>query len=163
MQLQAAIFKAYDIRGVVPEALNTDVAHALGLAFGAEALVQGETTVAVGRDGRLSGPALSAALIRGLVASLSTGEGPFRVDGPCEALFLAWEDDEASGILPHLLACGGDPRKVHMLRGVTDEEVPEVADNATVVKLFRVMLLMPVVMLITFLYRNHHELDDAHL
>ncbi len=61
-------------------------------------------------------------LIRGLVASLSTGEGPFRVDGPCEALFLAWEDDEASGILPHLLACGGDPRKVHMLRGVTDEE-----------------------------------------
>jgi len=38
---------------------------------------------------------------------------------------------------------------------------PEVADNATVVKLFRVMLLMPVVMLITFLYRNHHELDDA--
>ena len=69
MQLQAAIFKAYDIRGVVPEALNTDVAHALGLAFGAEALVQGETTVAVGRDGRLSGPALSAALIRGLVAA----------------------------------------------------------------------------------------------
>ena len=56
------------------------------------------------------------------MASLSTGEGPFRVDGPCEALFLAWEDDEASGILPHLLACGGDPRKVHMLRGVTDEE-----------------------------------------
>jgi phosphomannomutase len=69
MQLSASIFKAYDIRGVVPSTLNEDVAEALGQAFGAEALLQAETTVAVGRDGRLSGPALSAALIRGLVAS----------------------------------------------------------------------------------------------
>ena len=42
MQVTPAIFKAYDIRGVVPDALNTDVAHALGRAFGAEALTQGE-------------------------------------------------------------------------------------------------------------------------
>ena len=66
LQLQPAIFKAYDIRGVVPDALNTDVAHALGRAFGAEALAQGETTVAVGRDGRLSSPSLAQALIQGL-------------------------------------------------------------------------------------------------
>ncbi len=66
MQVQPAIFKAYDIRGVVPDALNTDVAHALGRAFGAEALLQGETTVAVGRDGRISSPSLAQALIRGL-------------------------------------------------------------------------------------------------
>ncbi|MCU0762525.1 MAG: putative sulfate exporter family transporter [Hydrogenophaga sp.] len=38
---------------------------------------------------------------------------------------------------------------------------PEVADSATVVKLFRVMLLMPVVMAISFLYRNHHTLDEG--
>ena len=37
---------------------------------------------------------------------------------------------------------------------------PEVADSATVVKLFRVMLLMPVVMAISFVYRNHHTLDE---
>ncbi len=67
MQVTASIFKAYDIRGVVPATLDESVAEALGHAFGTVARQQGETTVAVGRDGRLSGPALSAALIRGLV------------------------------------------------------------------------------------------------
>ncbi len=69
MQLNASIFKAYDIRGVVPSTINEDVAQALGQAFGTQALKEGETTVAVGRDGRLSGPSLAAALMRGLVAS----------------------------------------------------------------------------------------------
>ncbi|MDP1687208.1 phosphomannomutase/phosphoglucomutase [Hydrogenophaga sp.] len=69
MQVTPSIFKAYDIRGVTPTALNEEVAEALGLAFGAQAMKLGEKSVAVGRDGRLSGPALSAALIRGLVAA----------------------------------------------------------------------------------------------
>ena len=69
MQLAASIFKAYDIRGIVPSSLNEAVAEGLGRAFGSIARQEGETMVAVGRDGRLSGPALSAALIRGLVAS----------------------------------------------------------------------------------------------
>jgi phosphomannomutase len=66
MQITSSIFKAYDIRGVVPSTLNEEVALGLGRAFGTVALAQGETTVAVGRDGRLSGPALSEALMRGL-------------------------------------------------------------------------------------------------
>jgi phosphomannomutase len=69
MQLSPTIFKAYDVRGIVPTTLNEEVAEALGRAFGQAARKEGETTVAVGRDGRLSGPALSAALVRGLVAS----------------------------------------------------------------------------------------------
>ena len=69
MQLDAAIFKAYDIRGIVPAAIDEALAEALGLAFGTVALAEGEATVAVGRDGRLSGPSLAAALTRGLVAS----------------------------------------------------------------------------------------------
>ncbi|MDO9203288.1 MAG: phosphomannomutase/phosphoglucomutase, partial [Hydrogenophaga sp.] len=69
MQVAASIFKAYDIRGIVPSTLTEAVAEALGLAFGTVAMRQGERTVAVGRDGRLSGPSLSAALIRGLVAT----------------------------------------------------------------------------------------------
>ena len=69
MQVASSIFKAYDIRGVTPTALNEEVAEALGLAFGTRAMQLGEKTVAVGRDGRLSGPGLSAALIRGLVAA----------------------------------------------------------------------------------------------
>ena len=68
MQLSASIFKAYDICGVVPSTLTGQVAQALGKAFGTLALREGQKTVAVGRDGRLSGPALSAALIQGLVS-----------------------------------------------------------------------------------------------
>ena len=69
MAFAPSIFKAYDIRGIVPAALDEGVAKALGQAFGAAALALGEKAVAVGRDGRLSGPALSRALIDGLVAS----------------------------------------------------------------------------------------------
>jgi len=69
MLFNASIFKAYDIRGVVPSTINEDVAFALGKAFGAAAVAANEKTVAVGRDGRLSGPTLAAALIRGLGAS----------------------------------------------------------------------------------------------
>jgi phosphomannomutase len=69
MQLSPSIFKAYDIRGIVPSSLTEEVAQALGWAFGQQAQAEGEKVVAVGRDGRLSGPALSAALVRGLVAS----------------------------------------------------------------------------------------------
>ena len=69
MQLNASIFKAYDIRGVTPTTINEEVAFALGRAFGAAALAAKEKTVAVGRDGRLSGPTLAEALMRGLAAS----------------------------------------------------------------------------------------------
>ena len=68
MQASASIFKAYDIRGIVPSTINEEVAEALGKVFGTAALREGETTVAVGRDGRLSGPALGAALMRGLAS-----------------------------------------------------------------------------------------------
>ncbi len=69
MQVDASIFKAYDVRGIVPASLNEEVAQGLGRAFGTLAKKEGETTVAVGRDGRLSGPALSAALVRGLLSA----------------------------------------------------------------------------------------------
>ncbi len=69
MHLSPSIFKAYDIRGVVPSSLDAQVAHALGRAFGLHAQSHGEKTVAVGRDGRLSGPELSKALIQGLIES----------------------------------------------------------------------------------------------
>ncbi len=67
MQIIASSFKAYDIRGVVPSALHAEFALGLGRAFGTIALREGQKAVAVGRDGRLSGSTLSAALVRGLV------------------------------------------------------------------------------------------------
>jgi phosphomannomutase len=69
MQLSPTLFKAYDIRGIVPFSLNEEVAQSLGRAFGRLAIREGERSVAVGRDGRLSGSALSRALTRGLLAS----------------------------------------------------------------------------------------------
>nr|WP_297357658.1 phosphomannomutase/phosphoglucomutase [uncultured Caldimonas sp.] len=66
MKVAASIFKAYDVRGIVGQTLDESVAEHLGRAFGTEARALGETTVAVGRDGRLSGPAMAAALIKGL-------------------------------------------------------------------------------------------------
>ena len=69
MKVQASAFKAYDIRGIVGESLNEEMAEHLGRAFGTEAKLIGEKAVAVGRDGRLSGPSLVAALIRGLAST----------------------------------------------------------------------------------------------
>ena len=69
MKADASIFKAYDIRGIVGRTVDAVFAEHLGRAFGTEALKIGEKAVAVGRDGRLSGPALSAALVRGLAST----------------------------------------------------------------------------------------------
>jgi len=66
MQVHPSIFKAYDIRGVVGQTIDATFAEHLGRAFGSEAVAAGEKAVAVGRDGRLSGPKLAAALIKGL-------------------------------------------------------------------------------------------------
>jgi phosphomannomutase/phosphoglucomutase len=66
LPLQSSIFKAYDIRGIVGSTLDADIARQIGLAFGAAVRAKGETTAVIGRDGRLSGPQLSAALAAGL-------------------------------------------------------------------------------------------------
>ncbi len=69
MKVQASAFKAYDIRGIVGKGIDETFAEHLGRAFGSEALAAGEKAVAVGRDGRLSGPGLVAALVRGLAST----------------------------------------------------------------------------------------------
>jgi phosphomannomutase/phosphoglucomutase len=67
--LSKTIFKAYDIRGVIGSTLDAGIARSIGQAFGRAALAKGERTVAIGRDGRLSGPELAAALADGLQAA----------------------------------------------------------------------------------------------
>jgi len=61
-----AIFRAYDIRGVVGKTLNADVARLLGQSIGKLMGEKGLREIVVGRDGRLSGPQLAAALAEGL-------------------------------------------------------------------------------------------------
>src|SRR6476469_5088554 len=69
LALSQTIFKAYDIRGVIGKTLDAGVAHKIGQAFGRAALAKGERSVVIGRDGRLSGPELAAALAQGLQAA----------------------------------------------------------------------------------------------
>ncbi len=63
------IFKAYDIRGIVDTTLTPDAVRIIGHALGSEAVARGQQTIAVGRDGRLSGPALAGALSDGIRAA----------------------------------------------------------------------------------------------
>lgn len=74
------IFKAYDIRGVVGETLTDEIVRDIGRAIGSEALISGQRVIAVGRDGRLSGPAFAAALAEGIRSTgcdvIDIGMGP---------------------------------------------------------------------------------------
>ena len=69
VNIDRSIFRAYDIRGVVGETLTPAVARALGRAIGSEARERGLKEIVVGRDGRLSGPDMVAALVEGLRAT----------------------------------------------------------------------------------------------
>ena len=68
-QLPAEIFKAYDIRGIVDKSMTADVVRQIGHALGSLAVEQGQNAIAVGRDGRLSGPELAGALMDGICAA----------------------------------------------------------------------------------------------
>jgi phosphomannomutase / phosphoglucomutase len=68
-KLPAEIFKAYDIRGIVDKSLTADVVRQVGHALGSLAIEQGQKAIAVGRDGRLSGPELAGALMDGICAA----------------------------------------------------------------------------------------------
>ncbi len=67
-EISASLFRAYDIRGVVGDTLTSDAVHAIARAFAAEAAARDQYRVVIARDGRLSGPELSAALREGLIA-----------------------------------------------------------------------------------------------
>ena len=65
----AHIFRAYDIRGIVGQGIDAKTIQLIGHAIGSEALDKGQTTLLAGADTRLSSPELSAALIKGILAS----------------------------------------------------------------------------------------------
>jgi phosphomannomutase/phosphoglucomutase len=67
LHLPPEIFKAYDIRGIVGKTLTPDIVRAIGQALGTLALERGRNEIAVGRDGRLSGPELAGALGEGIM------------------------------------------------------------------------------------------------
>ncbi len=69
MNVPAEIFRTYDIRGIVGRTLTPAIVREIGRALGALGRERGAPTFALGRDGRLSGPELSAALTEGLLSA----------------------------------------------------------------------------------------------
>ena len=67
--IPAGIFRAYDVRGIVGEALTAAVVYEIGRAVGSEAYEKGQQTVIIARDGRNSSAEFSDALCKGLQAS----------------------------------------------------------------------------------------------
>lgn len=79
-QFHPTTLREYDIRGIIGETLGEADAYAIGRSFGTRVARAGGSRVAVGYDGRLSSPAMEAALVRGLNESgihvLRIGMGP---------------------------------------------------------------------------------------
>jgi len=79
-RVSSTIFKAYDIRGIVGDTLNAEIAHEIGRAIGSEGYERGQQSIIVARDGRLSGLEIAGALIEGLRATgrdvIDIGEVP---------------------------------------------------------------------------------------
>lgn len=94
LSLPSEIFKAYDIRGIVGKTLTPEIAYAVGQALGSLSQERGATSIAVGRDGRLSGPSLSQALRDGIT---STG---------CDAIDLGLVPTPVSYFAGHFLGTG---------------------------------------------------------
>lgn len=63
-----ALFREYDLRGIVGNELTEDLAERLGRAYSTHVSRHGVKAISVGRDGRLSSPALHKALLKGLLA-----------------------------------------------------------------------------------------------
>jgi phosphomannomutase/phosphoglucomutase len=93
-----AIFRAYDIRGIVGKSLTQEIVYDIGRALGTEVKAQGCRTIVLGRDGRKTSPGLADAIARGI---LSTG---------CEVLdigmvptpvlyFVAHHIEDRSGVM----------------------------------------------------------------
>jgi len=92
MNINSGVFKAYDVRGLYPEEVNEEVARAIGAGFVAYLKAK---RIAVGRDMRLSSPALAAAFITG-----ATAQGCDVVDYgmiPTDMLYFAVATDGLDG------------------------------------------------------------------
>lgn len=92
------IFKAYDIRGIVGKTLTNEAAYLIGRAIGTQAAEKNIRQIALGRDGRLSGPELMENLTRGITESGIDVLNVGMVATPM-LYFAAWQHSEGSGVM----------------------------------------------------------------
>ena len=69
MKVNSEIFRAYDIRGIVDEALTEEGIFHIGKAIGSHILAEGRTSILTARDGRISGPRLLDQFQKGVLSS----------------------------------------------------------------------------------------------
>ncbi|MBX2859539.1 MAG: phosphomannomutase/phosphoglucomutase [Cellvibrionaceae bacterium] len=93
------VFRAYDIRGIAGSQVSNELAYKVGQSVASEALDDGENTLIIARDARLSSPELTEYLIRGV---LSTGCDVLNIGTvPTPLMYFATEvlDTCSSGII----------------------------------------------------------------
>lgn len=64
----STIFRAYDIRGIAEKTITEDIVFNIGQAVASEAKEKNVNTIVIGRDGRLSSPAFSESLAKGIIS-----------------------------------------------------------------------------------------------
>ncbi|MCF7853931.1 MAG: phosphomannomutase [Candidatus Pacebacteria bacterium] len=118
-----ACFKAYDIRGRVPQDLNDDMAYKLGRAYVSE--IEPHGPVAVGRDIRLSSEDLAQALIRGI----NDGGADTRDIGLCGTemvYFAASRSGMGGGIM---VTASHNPMEYNGFKLVREKAIPISGDS----------------------------------
>ncbi len=115
-------FKAYDLRGRVPDQLNEDLAREIGLAF--VQFLQ-PCDVVVGRDIRLSSPSIAAALMDGLTSAGAN----VRDIGQCgtEEVYFATAHSGADGGI--MVTASHNPSNYNGMKFVREEARPISADT----------------------------------
>jgi phosphomannomutase len=122
LSLNPDIFKAYDVRGVYPGEINEEGARAIGAAFVAFLRAQ---RIAVGRDMRLSSPALAAAFIDG-----ATSQGADVVDYgmiATDMLYFAVARDAHDGGVQ--ITASHNPKQYNGMKMVRKEAFPLSGDE----------------------------------
>lgn len=115
-------FKAYDIRGRVPDELNDDIAYRIGRALVTEL---GAKSVVVGRDMRLESPMLAQALMRGI-----TEGGADVIDiGLCgtEEVYFATSHEQAGGGV--MVTASHNPKGYNGMKLVRESSKPISGDS----------------------------------
>jgi phosphomannomutase len=122
MSSELTCFKAYDIRGRIPDELNEGLAYRIGRAY--TALLQ-PRRVAVGHDVRLASPALSTAVAEGL---LDGGAGVFDIGlcGTEEIYFAAFHHQLDGGIM---ITASHNPMDYNGMKLVREQAKPISGDS----------------------------------
>lgn len=117
-----ALFKAYDLRGKVPDELNEDIAYKIGRAY---TQLYSPKRVAVGYDIRNESPSISSALIKGLIEG-GTDVLNIGLCGTEEVYFATFHHELDGGIM---VTASHNPKGHNGMKLVGPEARPISADN----------------------------------